>query len=805
MDFVFGLLSNPYVPWIVGLVILFFLYRRFAPSISVRGPGVSKDQVLGKVLGSSYTEAKFQKQIKRYKEEGSYLAAGRLLEESQRFPEAVEVYLEGEEYHAAAVNLERLGNIERAAEFYLKGGDHKKAAQILSDAGKPAKAAALFLEKGNTLDAARLYGVAGAWDKAAELYSKSGYPLRAAEAFEKAGNPLKAAECYEKHFMENVSYATSYSSTGGSGQEKTARQAGALYEKAGQLEKALQIYAKGQYFAEAAQASMKLGRFAPAAELFMRAEDPKGAADAYERAGDRVRAATLRGEVAWKEGRIPEAAGFFQEGQDYLRAAELFESVGKLAEAAAAYEAGDSYAAAGSVYVRAGLKARAAASYAKAGENETAARLYEEAGERDKAIELYERAGFTFKSGEAAAHAGDNARAIALLQRVPVTDEHYLEAVVVLGRLLIETGRPTLAVERLQKALARETMSAGNLEPYYWLAAALEVAGQTGPAVDIYKKILADDLGFRDVEKRIAAIEAGQGPTPIRRFATSSPRAASPPAPSASSAAASAPSASSPSAVSASSPSASPVKGGARFVRKEEIGRGPLGVVFRAEDRNDGRSVALRALAPEPLKRELLPLLATDLRAAAQVSHPSVVKVLGLLEVEGERCVVGEYVAGRNFAEALRSGHKMSVKQVHALGRALAQVLAFLHGRGIVHGSIQPSNIMVASGVIKIADLGLGRLAHPLPRETSYRAPEAELDVAGDLYAMAAVLYHLLTGVHPRTQPQGVGLPLPGTYAPGVPEALDKLLVRSLHPRRELRPVSADAVLEELKDMVRIV
>jgi serine/threonine protein kinase len=241
-------------------------------------------------------------------------------------------------------------------------------------------------------------------------------------------------------------------------------------------------------------------------------------------------------------------------------------------------------------------------------------------------------------------------------------------------------------------------------------------------------------------------------------------------------------------------------------VRKEELGRGPLGVVYRAEDRNDGRNVALRALATEVLKRDgVLPVLATDLRAAAQVSHPSVVKVLGLLEFEGERCVVSEYVAGRNFADALRGGHKMSVKQVHALGRAIAQVLALVHGRGIVHGSIQPSNIMVATGVIKIADLGLGRLAHPLPREASYRAPEAELDVAGDLYAMAAVLYHLLTGVHPRTQPQGVGLPLPGTYAPGVPEALDKLLVRSLHPRRELRPVSADAVLEELKDMVRIV
>ena len=163
-------------------------------------------------------------------------------------------------------------------------------------------------------------------------------------------------------------------------------------------------------------------------------------------------------------------------------------------------------------------------------------------------------------------------------------------------------------------------------------------------------------------------------------------------------------------------------------MRKEEIGRGPLGVVYRAEDRNDGRNVALRALATEVLKRDgALPMLATDLRAAAQVSHPSVVKVLGLMEVEGERCVISEYVAGRNFADALRGGHKMSVKQVHALGRALAQVLAFLHGRGIVHGSIQPSNIMVATGVIKIADLGLGRLAHPLPREARRRGIASSL------------------------------------------------------------------------------
>jgi serine/threonine-protein kinase len=111
---------------------------------------------------------------------------------------------------------------------------------------------------------------------------------------------------------------------------------------------------------------------------------------------------------------------------------------------------------------------------------------------------------------------------------------------------------------------------------------------------------------------------------------------------------------------------------------------------------------------------------------------------------------------------------------------------------------------MVASGVIKVADLGLGRLAQAVPPEVDYRAPEARLDAAGDLYALAAVLYHVLTGVHPRTQPQGAALPLPSTLSQGVPEAMDKLLVRALHPRVELRLSAAEEVLAELKNMVRL-
>jgi len=800
MDFLISLVfSNPYIPWILLAVILFAAYQKLAPRMSVRVPGASfsVDDLMGRMLGPRYAERKLHKEVQRYKKEANWLAAGKVLEDHGDLAEAVDAYTSGSEYWAAASVLERMGRGERAAEMYLQAGDHKKAATVFTEVGKPAKAAALFLEKGNTLEAARLFGLAGAWDTAADLYAKGGYPLRAAEAYAKKGEFLKAAESYEKHFMENVSYGTAYSSTAASPDQKSALLAGQLYEKGQDLNRALQVYVKGGYFKEAAGACVALGQYLKAAELYMRADDAGNAATAFERAGDQVRAATLRGEMALKEERIPEAAAFFQKGQDYLRAAELFEAAGMLAEAAGAYEAGESYAAAGSVYIRAGLKERAAASYERAGEFETAAKLYDETGNDRKGIELYEKAGLTFKSGEAAARAGDRERAIALLQRVGAQDENYRVAAELLARLFLEAGRPALAVERLRRILGAEPVSAGTLDLYYWMAVAQEKAGKAAEALSLYEKILAEDLDFRDVESRVAAVRAGR-PSPDPPPVMGPPRAAP-----ASRGAAPAPAAPHPA---PAAPRPAPAARAPRFVNKEELGRGPLGTVFRAVDEGDGRHVALRVLPPALLAGPgVLQGLVADLKAAARLSHPNLVKVLGLAEIDGQRCVVTEFVSGKTFAEALRAGHKMKVQQVHGLGRVLAQALSFVHGKGLVHGSIQPSNIMVASGVVKLADLGLGRLAQSHPPAVHYRATENQLDVAGDLYALCAVLYHLLTGVHPRSQPQGAALPLPSKLAEGVPEAFDKLLIRGLHPRRELRHTGADAILVELKDMMRIV
>jgi serine/threonine-protein kinase len=319
---------------------------------------------------------------------------------------------------------------------------------------------------------------------------------------------------------------------------------------------------------------------------------------------------------------------------------------------------------------------------------------------------------------------------------------------------------------------------------------------------------------FKDVEKRVARLEGDRSapPLPVPPVAVGGPAYVPPAVPPVAAAPAhAAPAAAAPAVAHAAAAPVAPPAAAApgpgakptRFMLREAIGQGPLGAVHRGEDRVDGRSVCLRVLAPELLRGDgVLHGLAADLKAAAQISHPNLAKVIGFVDLEGRRCVVCELVPGRNFGQALQGGKKMPVPQVHSLGRVLAQLLAFLHGKGVVHGSLQPSNIMVANGVVKVTDLGLARLARPAT--PSYRAPEDGRDVEGDLYALAAVLYHLLTGLHPRSQAQGVALPLPSTLATGVPEALDKLLIRCLHPRRELRYGSAEEIARELKDMVRL-
>ena len=104
MSILFSLLDHPLVPWAIGLIVLFFVYRAVAPRINLRVPGasVSGDEIVGKVLGPRWAERKLEREVERLKKQDNCLGAGQLLEGAGRLKEAAEAYLEGQEFYAAA-------------------------------------------------------------------------------------------------------------------------------------------------------------------------------------------------------------------------------------------------------------------------------------------------------------------------------------------------------------------------------------------------------------------------------------------------------------------------------------------------------------------------------------------------------------------------------------------------------------------------------------------------------------------------------------------------------------------------------
>ena len=763
MDILF---ASPLVPWVIGAILLYFGWNMLAPRLRV--PGLSAEGLRARMLGDGYAADKAEKEVAREKKAGNFLAAGRIYEEAGQLMPAVDVYLEGEEFMAAAFALEKIpGKWDKAAEMFLKAGDYKKAAEVWSANGKAERAAPLFEERGNNLEAARLYAQANRWEKAAGLFVKSGYPLRAAEAYEKQGDFTRAAESYEKHYMENVTLSTSYSGGAPSSEMKNAWKAGQLYEQAGSMDKAREIYLRGSFFKEAAAVEAKVGHFGRAAEYYLRAEDLASAADAFEKGGDAVKAANYRGEVAFRAGRLAEAAAAFRKGQDYQRSAELFEQIGMLKEAGGAYEDANSFSAAGGVYTRAGLTDSAAACYEKAGEYETAAGFFEKLGQGARAAELYEKAGHTFKSGITAAASGQTKKAIGLLQRVPPSDENYLEATERLSELFVATGNNGLAIERLQRVLEGKPVTADSLGLYYWLALAQEAGPTATEAVRIYKRILSENYDFKDVVSRVAAVESGR-PLPPPELPPPPP----PPAP--------APVAVPGSAAAPITPSA-PAPAAPRFVLQEEIARGPLGILHKGEDGATRTPVAIRVLpASVPLPHGMV----ADLKAALAVSNPTLLRVLALIDVNGQKAVVTELAQGPTLEAILKERGKLNAGQTQAIGIALAHALATLHARGLVHGAIQPSNLMLVARALKVADLGLGRMHASLSPTSPYRAPGGGHDAAADVYAMGAVLHHLLTGAPPQP-----GLPPLPLVAP-----FDAIVPRCLDARPEARPKAAELV-----------
>ncbi len=205
----------------------------------------------------------------------------------------------------------------------------------------------------------------------------------------------------------------------------------------------------------------------------------------------------------------------------------------------------------------------------------------------------------------------------------------------------------------------------------------------------------------------------------------------------------------------------------------EEIGRGGMGVVFRAHDPKLQRIVAVKALAPElarlPSARQRF---LREARAAAAVSHPHVVTIFAVEGTEEaslgtERTtlpyLVMECVVGQTLHDKIKRVGALKVEEIIRISRQIAEGLTAAHKRGLIHRDIKPANILLENGVerVKITDFGLARttsdggITHTgeilgTPQCMSPEQARGEIvDQRSDLFSLGCVMYTMCTGVSP--------------------------------------------------------
>ncbi len=253
----------------------------------------------------------------------------------------------------------------------------------------------------------------------------------------------------------------------------------------------------------------------------------------------------------------------------------------------------------------------------------------------------------------------------------------------------------------------------------------------------------------------------------------------------------------------------------------EHLGRGGMGDVYRARDEALERDVALKTISKSLAVDESFVLrFKEEAKAAARISHPNLVQVHAFGEHEGTIFFAMELVPGRSLGDRLRQGAMPWREAARAAAQA-ARGLEAASAHGVVHRDVKPENLLVAAdGSVKVADFGLAkRLASDAvatqtgvivgtPRYMSPEQAQGEtLDFRSDIYSLGATLFHLVAGrpvfdgasamklcmKHIQEAPAELT-----SVAPGVPEALSRIVARMLAKRREDRHASYAALVAEL-------
>jgi len=265
-----------------------------------------------------------------------------------------------------------------------------------------------------------------------------------------------------------------------------------------------------------------------------------------------------------------------------------------------------------------------------------------------------------------------------------------------------------------------------------------------------------------------------------------------------------------------------------KYVIQERIGRGGMGVVWKAFDPDLRRTIAIKVLGPHLANSQKARLrFQREARAAAAINHPNTLTIHSVEEHNGVLFLVMEYVSGNSLREYIAAKGKIEPLEVVRIAHQIAQGLAAAHAQGVIHRDIKPGNVMLHEGatLAQLSDFGLARVAmdnadlssqDQCVGTPSYMSPEMlrgqRIDARSDLFGLGCVFYQMLMGYSPfrgRTQGEVILKILDSTpkdlheLNAEVPPVLSAVVRRLLEKDPDRRYQSAAEVADVLSRLQR--
>lgn len=735
---------------------------------------------------------------------------------------------------AVGILSPRKGSPLDLAHRSARRGDHLAAGEFWLQAGRTRKAYRAFLRAqawGRAADIARTRGQIAT---AAKLLEREGGAalLNAAQLFARAGNEPAARRVFQRYAQHAVQSGQPEAAIDPFLRSGDARRAAHAVEMAlsqrrlssahGEL--ALRAAREARRLPLAAQVAMACRKYREAGDLFLAAESPLEAARAFEQAGEPLRAA----EALRLAGRTDSAAKMrarqlIDTGQ-FALAADEFEAAGLIVEAAQALERLGKFDEAIEKYRKAGRLREAADLCRRHGDPREAAELFAELHDWGEAATAWERAGDAAQAARCFEKAGDYERALdllardglveeqaALLARVDRPDDGFrllfrrgdlraawellagrggafpalADELQQLAAWLAAQGETTAAISAIQRATSGQTVTRDLLQAHYALAELLEQHGDLPAAEAQWRRIVDFDYAYRDSAKRLNAVrdrrasrqgEGGSGSAADGARSTGDEAAA-------------------------------------RYVLKQELGRGGMGIVYRAHDTRLGRTVAIKVLDSRQLTPEALRRFEREARAAAALSHPGIVHIYDFDKGFSSYYISMEYVPGQTLSQLLRDDVDFVRRNLLSLMRQICDAVAYAHSHNVVHRDLKPANMVYAEQrQMKILDFGIARRLDDneitgtgVTGTPFYMSPEQIVgetpDERSDVYSLGVTFFQMATGSVPFSSGNILRAhleqapPDPRTLVPDLGEGVSKLILSCLAKEPDGRPRDGRALV----------